>query len=104
MAQARPPWSRARLEEPEEAWTGALLEEMARLAGSWARRPLWVRSHRWRCARVEPTCELAGPVRLTGVGGQRLGLAGDLFAPGGGVQAAWLSGTRLAASLLTEDP
>jgi predicted NAD/FAD-dependent oxidoreductase len=42
-------------------------------------------------------------VRLKLPQGPSLGLAGDVFTPGGGVQAAWLSGARLAESLLQED-
>ncbi len=36
-------------------------------------------------------------------GGGRLGLCGDRFAPGGGVQAAFLSGQRLARRLLAAE-
>ena len=33
-------------------------------------------------------------------GGSRLGLAGEAFAAGGGVEAAWSSGARLAKRIL----
>jgi hypothetical protein len=33
-------------------------------------------------------------------GGGRIGLAGEIFAPGGGVEAAFISGRRLAKRIL----
>jgi predicted NAD/FAD-dependent oxidoreductase len=103
VAQARPRWSRQRLEAPAEQWAAELLGELGALVGPWASRPLWSCPHRWRYARVDSASELAGPAQLTFSGGQKLGLAGDLFAPGGGVQAAWLSGQRLAERLMVEE-
>jgi renalase len=100
--QARPRWSRERLESPPEAWTAEVLEEAARLTGSWAARPLWHQSHRWRHARVDRGNELQGPMLLPLPGGGRLGLAGEIFWPGGGVEAAWSSGRRLAERILAE--
>jgi predicted NAD/FAD-dependent oxidoreductase len=100
--QARPRWSRERLAAQPEAWTAELLEEAARVVGAWATRPLWHQSHRWRYARVDRGSELAGPMLLTLPGGGRLGLAGEIFWPGGGVQAAWSSGRRLARRILAE--
>lgn len=96
VAQARPRWSRQRLEADRDAWAAELLEELASLAGPWARQPLWTHAHAWRHARLDSACELAEPVCVRFTQGQCLGLAGDLFAPGGGVQAAWWSGNRLA--------
>jgi hypothetical protein len=104
VAQARPRWSREHLEEAPERWGPGLLEELAAQVGSWAARPLWTRTHRWRYARVDGACELARPVRIRFPGGQRLGLAGDVFSPGGGVQAAWKSGIRMAERLLQKEP
>ncbi len=100
--QARPRWSRDRLSTPPEAWTAEVLEEGARLIGPWAARPLWHQSHRWRYARVDLGRELAGPMLLPLPGGGLLGLAGELFQPGGGVEAAWSSGRRLAQRILAE--
>lgn len=102
VAQARPAWSRQRLDAPPEQWARELLQEVAALLGPWAGNPLWSYPHRWRYARLGPTSELAGPLCLAFPGGGRLGLAGDVFSPGGGLQAAWLSGTRLAGRLSQE--
>ena len=79
-----------------------MLEEAARLIGPWASRPEWHQSHRWRHARVDRGAELAGPMLLRLPGGGHLGLAGEIFAPGGGVEAAWTSGRRLARRILSE--
>ncbi len=98
VVQGKPGWSHQRLEQPPEAWSRALLDEAALRLGPWAAGPDHVHPHRWRYARVDGANELTGPLVLN-VGRCRLGLAGDLFAPGGGVQAAWLSGDRLAVRL-----
>ena len=103
VAQARPGWSRQNLDTPPEVWSRQLLEETAALAGPWARQPLWRHPHRWRYARVDATSELSPPVQVRFPEGQSLGLAGDLFAPGGGVQAAYTSGTRMAERLLAKE-
>jgi len=100
--QALPRWSAAHLDEPPEQWQAGLLDEAARRLGAWARSPRFTHAHRWRYSRVDRGNELAGPVLATLDGGQRLGLVGDVFAPGGGVQAAWLSGNRLAQRWLEE--
>jgi predicted NAD/FAD-dependent oxidoreductase len=102
VCQARPRWSRARLEQPMVEWSPELLEAAGAVLGPWALRPLWTYPHRWRYARLDRASELARPPRFTFPRGQTLGLAGDLFAPGGGVQAAWLAGSRLARALLEE--
>jgi renalase len=102
VLQGRPGWSRARLEEPESVWSEALLQEAADLVGDWVLHPLWTSPHRWRYARVDRGNELARPVLTRFPEGPRLGLAGDVFSPGGGVQAAWLSGSALARRLLNE--
>ncbi len=98
LLQARPAWSRVHLEDP--AWPAALLEEAGRLFGPWAARPSATHPHRWRFARADRDAELAGPMLLSLPGGARLGVCGDRFAPGGGVEAAWRSGRLLAARLL----
>ena len=103
VCQARPRWSRARLDQPMVDWSPELIEAAGAALGPWALKPLWTFPHRWRHARVDRSCELARPVRVTLAQGQGLGLAGDVFAPGGGLQAAWLSGARLAGSMLEEE-
>jgi renalase len=95
--QARPRWSREHMDE--DGWPDLLLEEVARWLGPWAATPQHVHPHRWRYARSDPSAELAGPMVLPLPGGGRLGICGDRFAPGGGVEAAWMSGTELGRRL-----
>ena len=102
VVQAHAAWSRRHLDDP--AWPEALLQEAASLHGAWAALPAAVESHRWRFARGDRDAELAAPLWLRLPGGARLGIAGDRFAPGGGVEAAWLSGRRLAERILRENP
>jgi predicted NAD/FAD-dependent oxidoreductase len=101
LLQARPAWSRAHLEDP--AWAAALLEEAARLLGPWAGRPAASHAHRWSFARTDRSAELAGPMLLSLPGGGRLGICGDRFAPGGGIEGAWRSGRMLAERLLAAE-
>ena len=100
VLQAHPGWSRQHLDD--EAWPRALLAEAARLFGPWAGEPATFEPHRWRHARADGSAGLAGPILLRLPGGARLGLCGDRFAPGGGIEAAWQSGRRLAQRLLEE--
>jgi len=99
--QAHPRWSREHLDDPR--WPDAILAEAARILGPWAAAPTWTQSHRWRHARTDRSAELRGPLHLELPGGARLGLCGELFAPGGGVEAAWSSGERLARRILAEE-
>ena len=103
VLQARPAWSSAILAVPESEWAPRLLADAATLAGPWAAQPATWQAHVWRYARTTPECELAGPLVLDLGQGRRVGIAGELFAPGGGVQAAWQSGTKLAQRLLDEE-
>ena len=98
VLQGQPRWSRERLEQPRESWAAELLGHGARLVGRWAASPEQVHLQRWRYARLDKANELASPLVFR-VGASRVGVAGDLFAPGGGVQAAWMSGDRLGAML-----
>jgi renalase len=98
VLQAHPAWSAAHLDDP--AGPAALLAEAGRLLGPWAARPTQAEPHRWRHARNDRAAELAGPLRLTLPGGGRLGLCGDRFARGAGVEAAWRSGRAMAARIL----
>jgi hypothetical protein len=99
--QALPRWSRAHLDDP--AWPAAVLAEAARILGPWAAAPRFSHPHRWRHARTNRGAELSAPLFFQLPGGQRLGLAGELFAPGGGVEAAWVSGLGLARRALAEE-
>ena len=99
VLQAHARWSRENLHVAPEKWAAELLDEAGRLAGDWARRPLWSQPHLWRYARVERDGELAAPVAIPCGEGGRVGLAGELFHAGGGAQAAYLSGRALAERL-----
>jgi len=99
VLQALPAWSRRHWDEPGETWSAALLDEAASLLGPWAARAERVETHRWRYARATASTEFSGPAVVELPGGARLGLAGENFAPGGGAQAAFLSGMQLAARL-----
>jgi len=102
VLQAHPRWSREHLDDP--AWPDLLLEEAGRVVGPWAAAPRHREPHSWRYARHDRSAELAAPVLLALPGGARLGLCGDRFAPGGGVEAAWRSGRALAHRILEEVP
>jgi predicted NAD/FAD-dependent oxidoreductase len=102
VLQALPAWSRRQRERPVKEWSAAMLEEAGRLAGPWAAQPATVQTHRWHYARLGGGGDLSGPALVALPGGRRLGLAGDGFSPGGGIQAAWRSGRVLARRLLEE--
>jgi predicted NAD/FAD-dependent oxidoreductase len=80
-----------------------MLAEAARLLGRWAAEPILVQGHRWRHARTDRGAELSAPLYLALPGGARLGIAGELFAPGGGIEGAWAAASSLAARILVED-
>jgi hypothetical protein len=102
VLQARPRWSRERLDLPTDVWAAQMLAEAGTRLGAWAAAPRFTHPHRWRYARLERGSELSRPLFMKLAGGLGVGLAGDVFSPGGGVQAAWLSGKRLAERLLEE--
>lgn len=99
VAQAHAAWSRRRVDAEARSWSDELLGELQRIAGAWAGRPRAVQTHRWRYGRLDRGSELTRPLLIGLPGGARLGLAGELFAPGGGVEAAWRSGIALADRL-----
>jgi predicted NAD/FAD-dependent oxidoreductase len=101
--QARPCWSRLHLDAEEGALAGEILHEAVRYVGPWAVSPLWFQSHRWHHARADGGSELSGPIVLKAERAARIGFAGDAFAPGGGVQAAWISGRALARRLMGKE-
>jgi len=102
VLQAGPAWSRHHLASDEAEWASRMLLDAAKLIGRWAERPASIQVHRWKHARTGPESELASPLVLGMGRGCRLGLAGELCAPSGGVQAAWQSGELLARRLLDE--
>jgi hypothetical protein len=99
--QAEARWSLEHLDDP--AWAPAMLAEGGRLLGPWAAAPSFSEPHRWRYARTDRGAELSAPLLLGLPGGARLGLAGELFAAGGGVEGAWISGQRLARRILEDE-
>ena len=101
VLQAQPAWSRRNLDDP--GWPEALLAEAARVAGAWAGRPSATHAHRWRYARSDLAAELSGPVLVRLPSGGSLGICGDRFAPGGGVEAAWISGRNLGRRVAAEE-
>jgi hypothetical protein len=102
VLQARAGWSREHIDDPPERFARAMLQEAARLLGPWAASPSWSRAHCWRQARTELSSELCGPMLLPLGAGVRLGLTGELFARGAGVEAAWSSGRLLGRRLAEE--
>ena len=104
VIQARPAFSRAHVDEPEDAWTRTLLAEAAALHGAWLAAPALVQAHRWRYARVSSGTELAAPLVAHCEGGATLGIAGDGLHASGGVEGAYLSGVALAARLTGSTP
>jgi hypothetical protein len=102
VLQARPAWSAEILGLEPQVWGPRLLEETGKLLGSWAAQPSQWQAHMWRHARASSACELTAPLVLDLGAGRRLGMAGELFSPGGGVQAAWESGRHLAYRLIEE--
>jgi renalase len=99
--QASARWSRQRLNNPKEEWSRELLQVAARRLGAWAGTPRWTHLHRWRYSRVDRANELTGPLIME-EGKSRLGITGDLFSPGGGMQASWVAGDRLGAKLVVK--
>jgi renalase len=96
--QASASWSLKWMERPKEEWTRELLSVASRRLGTWAGAPLWTHPHRWRYSRLDRANELAGTLEIR-IGTARIGIVGDLFSPGGGVQAAWRSGDRMGNQL-----
>ena len=99
VIQARTRWSRERLDAPRDLWSLALLEEASRFVGTWVAQPAMKYEHRWRFARLDGPPAFRGPVLLT-LGAGKLGLTGEGFIEGGGVQGAFLSGQALAERFL----
>jgi predicted NAD/FAD-dependent oxidoreductase len=100
--QALPSWSKGMLDSSTTEWADLLLAEAGELFGDWAARPEWTEPHVWRYARADHGSEFITPVLFNLEGGARLGLAGEAFGRGGGVQAAWISGAKLAKRIIKE--
>jgi renalase len=93
VLQTSPAWARTHLDDP--AWPVALLSEAGRVLGAWAANPSETHPHRWTFARSDLSAELSGPVLVRLPSGASVGICGDRFARGGGVEAAWISGREL---------
>ena len=100
VCQARPRWSREMFDQPKEHWSYELLRHAARRLGPWVQNPQEIHAHRWRYGRLDFSNELASALSIR-IGGRHIWLAGDLFSPGGGIQAAWSSGDSVGARLST---
>ena len=95
VVHGSPDWSLTHLEEEADSVAGQLLDAFLHQAEVMPQAPLHMAAHRWRFAMAEP---VDGPDALWDAEA-RLGVAGDwLIAPR--VEAAWLSGTRLARAIL----
>jgi renalase len=94
VVQASPDWSRENLESTPEEIVAPLLDALARRAGEPLPAPLTAVGHRWRYAKSGS----AGDGLLWSAD-RRLGACGDWLI-GPRVEAAWLSGSRLAAAVL----
>lgn len=97
--QTHPRWSGEHLDDP--TWPEQVLAEGGRVVGPWAASPLHRYAQRWSYARTGRSGELAAPMFFLFPDGARLGVCGDRFAPGGGVEAAWRAGRSLAARILS---
>lgn len=93
-------FSRRHLEDSPSDWSAAVLAEATRVLGDWALEPAAVHTHRWRFARTPASTTLAEPLVWEWDGGARIAFAGEIFAAGGGVEAAYLSGRAVAERLL----
>ena len=93
VIQAGPDWSADHLEDRRESIAPALLEAFAARVGLVLPAPLATYAHRWRYARSGK-----GQAPFHWNAARRLGVCGD-WCIGPRVEAAWLSGTKLAAAM-----
>lgn len=98
--QALPSWSRRWLDRPVDEWTGAIVREAGTVVGPWAASPTEVHSHRWRFARSSGV-EMTAPLLLRDRDHGIMAITGESFAPGGGVEGAWVAGRELARRLVS---
>ena len=96
VVQASPDWSRRHLEERPEAVLPSLLSALGDVAGAPLPAPVHAAAHRWRYAR-------SGTLGRDALwdAGLGLGACGDWLL-GPRVEAAWLSGRRLADAMLAD--
>ena len=97
VIQGSPDWSRVHLEDDPSDATTLLLDAFAQAAGTPLPPPISVVPHRWRYAMCgRPPDGEAGPMWNAAL---RLGVCGD-WTIGPRLEAAWLSGDRLARMIL----
>jgi predicted NAD/FAD-dependent oxidoreductase len=95
VAHTTPVFAASRLDDPAAA-VPHVMAELSRVLGRDLDEPEWARAHRWSLAtpaRARPAPAFA----LTADGA--VGVCGDAWGERSRVEAAWLSGTRLAAEL-----
>lgn len=95
VAHTTPVFAASRLDDPASA-VPHVVAELSRVLGRDLEEPEWARAHRWSLAspaRARPAPDFA----LTADG--TVGVCGDAWGERSRVEAAWLSGTRLAAEL-----
>ncbi|MFU8831790.1 MAG: hypothetical protein ACNA7J_06490 [Wenzhouxiangella sp.] len=97
VVHATPAWSRAHLEDTDEATAGALLRAVRPHVGD--AEPVFRMLHRWRYARVEQPAGV--PFLLHSI--QQIGACGD-WTGGPRVESAFESGEALAAALIDALP
>lgn len=97
VAQATPRWSAAHLEQTREEIAARMLPLLCEAVGTDPARVLHLDAHRWRHARVSAAL---GEPFLRDDGGT-LYLGGD-WCLGPRVEAAWQSGTAIAARILAD--
>ena len=101
--QGRPRWSARHWDDEPDGWMAAMLDAATVSCGTGVTHPAWTDVQRWRYARLTGGDALSAPLLLDPGNGARLGVAGEATMPDGGVQAAWLSGRRIARRLLGEE-
>ena len=94
VIQADPDWSAAHLDDARDRVVPALLKAFAAKVGLVLPASLSTYAHRWRYARSGK-----GDAPFHWDAAQRLGACGD-WCIGPRVEAAWLSGTRLAGAIV----
>lgn len=97
LLHASAEWSERHVESPPERIIADLVDAFVELGG---RHPSSAWAHRWRYAEPAPTAEQIGTHAWDTE--NCLGLCGDWLA-GGRVEAAWLSGRKLALAMLEPD-
>jgi predicted NAD/FAD-dependent oxidoreductase len=101
--QCRPRWSAEHWKTPTAVWTDALLDAAKPVCGKWVTRPNRIDTQRWRYARLTGGDALTAPLLIGFRNGCRIGIAGEAMAEGGGAEAAWLAGRRMARRLLGDE-